>query len=158
MPSVRYYRCLALRAYCAKEVDRLVVTVVLTYRQNHVTYADVERTVYKTCDVELLESNLTALFHFCLILSILRVLQLVCSAYAACLELYLNAQRPLAVEAIVAGKYKAWHGNGVAGLLRVALGMTVVAVCAIILECSYQFAVAADAELFEVFVLSCEIC
>ena len=153
MPCIRYYGCLALGAHGAKEIDGLVVSIILPDGQYEVSRSDIKGAVDEACDMKLFQGHFAALFYLRFILIVLLVLQFIGCACAATLKLNLCAENPFVVEFIITSHYEARNANSVAVFSRIAFWVAVKTIGAIILECSYHFAVASHAQFVPTAVL-----
>ena len=108
---------------------------------------NVECTIYKTCDMKLLQSHLTAFLHFGFVFAVFGVLQFVGSASAAIFKLNLGSEDPLRGELIVEGQHKARHRDRIVILFGITIAVTVETVDTVILEIGYDLSVTSKTEL-----------
>lgn len=78
-----------------------MIAVPRPYGQHHVSCLYIEMPTGTIGQVQLLDDHLAALLDFRLILSVLRVLQLVGRTRTARLELYLQPQLPVGIPLVV---------------------------------------------------------
>ena len=116
------------------------------YGHDQMTHPDVQLRNDHPCDVKLLQCHFTAFLHFCLVFTVLGILQFVGRASTSIFKFYFCTEDPLRCELIVESQYKPGNRNGIMILLGVTFAVAIEAVDTIVLEIRNHLSIAAEAE------------
>ena len=124
-----------------------MVLIRQTNRHDQMTCTNIELGNNHTGDVKLFKSHFSTLFYFCLILSVLSILQFVGSSCSSVFKLNLSTKNPFRRKLIVESQDKTRDGNRVVMLFGISFLMTIETVNTIILEIGNHLAIASKTEL-----------
>ena len=126
MPSARHNGVFALRTIYCKEVERLVVGIVQTYRYNNMAKAQIGCSRKSLLNPELLKFYLTTLLCLLFPFATFLVFFLISKACTSMLELNLCAKRP-ALAKVVAQVYHSMRNieSTMARIVLMFLGLTI---------------------------------
>ena len=93
--------------------------------------------------MELLQGHFAAFLYFCLVFTVLGVLNLIGIACTTSFKFHFNAQVPMLIELVVASQHKTGNRNGVTFKVAVSLSRSVKSVDTVVLKLSQNLAITA---------------
>ena len=124
-----------------------MVLIRQTNGHNQMTCTDIELRNNHTSDVKLLKSHFSTLFYFCLVLTVLSILQLIGSSCSSVFKLNLSPKNPFGSELVVKCQHKTRDTDLIVALLGISFLVSIETIDAVVLEVCHYFTIPSEAEL-----------